>query len=235
MENTPQSQENTSNKYYISNDNNSKGSAYKLNELLLLKRNGIITKDTLIIKDSDAPKPAGAFIIFNNNYTINTSGTGNFAKLPKELNAFNIGACILSLFWGYSHFPKYRIYWITLITIFCLSALFNVYVNVTDSTIFDNKSLLLLIKVIPNIIFIITSVIFLTKGNEIAWKNRKFKNLEEFKTIQNKWLKWSLKISILLIILFMAIPYTPLKEKINQMIGTNNLQNPKISQTYKDK
>ena len=227
--------EKTSNKYYILNDNNLKGPAYKLNELLLLKRNGIITKDTLIIKDSDAPKPAGAFIIFNDNYTINASGTGNSAKPPKELNTFNIGACILNVFWGYCHFPKYKIYWITLITIFCLSGLLNIYVNITESAILDNKSLLLLVNIIPGSIFSILSVIFLTKGNEMAWKNRRFNNIEEFKTIQNKWLKWSLKIIILLIVLFMAIPYTPLKEKINQMIGTNNLQNPKISQTYKDK
>ena len=187
MENTPQLQEN---KYYILNDNNSKGPAYKLNELMLLKRNGIITKDTLIIKDSDTPKPAGAFLIFNDNYTINTSGTGNSAKLPKELNTFNIGACILSIFWGYSHFPKYRIHWIALIVIFfLLGGIIMPLIQIT-------------LPIIP--------IIFLTKGNEIAWKNRRFNSIEEFKTIQDKWLQWSYGIIALFFLMFFYLIFTNL-------------------------
>ena len=189
--------------YYILNDDNSKSEAYTLDELAMLKTNEVITKDTLVIKDNEAPKPAGAFFIFDNDDKINTSGTGKSARLPKELNTYNVGAGILSIFWGYHNIPKHKVYWNIFIVIFYLNPLLCLYSLLEGCTgkppnpLQDIAQISTYIWLITIIIWIIITIIFLIKGNELAWKNRKFKDIEQFKDVQKKWNIWGYTIFIL--------------------------------------
>ena len=205
-ENIPETLDN----YYILNDDGSRSVAYTLDELAMLKTNEVITKDTLVIKDNKEPKPAGAFLNFDNDDTINTSGTGKSARLPKELNTYNVGAGILSVFWGYNHFPKYKVYWGIFIIIFYLNPLLSMYIAMLDLSMYEymNTDFALYFSTTINLLMIIIwpimTIIFLIKGNEIAWRNRKFKDIKQFKDIQRKWNIWGYTIFILF---FMFIAY----------------------------
>lgn len=67
-----------------------------------------------------------------------------------------------------------------------------------------NNTLLGLLSLIPTIGFII-SIIFGLKGNEWAWQNKKFENIEQFKSIQKKWMIWGLVIAILPIAIILLL------------------------------
>ena len=155
-------------KYYILYNDGTKSIPHSLDELSCIKD---ITKETLIIKNNDAPKPAAAFINFTDNRKY---------RLPDELNTFNIGACVLAPFWAYNNLPKYKIYWGIYIIIILLPSLaihWLVWLSIIH----------MLISFIPSIMI---SILCLIKGNEIAWRNRRFKDIEQFKDIQKKWNIW---------------------------------------------
>ena len=42
------------------------------------------------------------------------------------------------------------------------------------------------------------------KGNELAWKNRKFESVDQFKAVQKAWTKWGLIVDIILVVLSIA-------------------------------
>ena len=48
------------------------------------------------------------------------------------------------------------------------------------------------------------SFMFLLKGNEMAWQNRRFESIEQFKTIQKKWFLWGLGLELLVIVIWVA-------------------------------
>ena len=156
----------TESQYYILYDDGTKSIPYNFEALSHVKR---INKRTLIVKDNEAPKLAGAFIDFTDN-RLNPSS--------EELNTFNMGAYAFPDFWGYIHFPKYRIYWGAYIIISFILMYFYM------ETFFQQA------YTIKTIIFKLLSTLFLIKGNEIAWKNRRFRNTAEFKAVQKKWFIW---------------------------------------------
>ena len=157
--------------YYILYNDGTKSMPHSLDELSCIEN---ITKETLIIKDNAAPKPAAAFIDFTDNRQ---------TRLPEELNTLNFGACLLAPLWGYNNLPKYKVYWGIYIIIILLSFLIVEYFGWLGWKLFIHIAILC----IPASVI---SFICLIKGNEMAWKNRKFKNIEQFKKIQKKWNIW---------------------------------------------
>ena len=175
----------TTDNYYILNDDGSKSPAYTLDELAILKINEIITSDTPVIKNGEDPKPAEIFIDSCHPDITENAGTKNDKKLQVELNTLNFGAFILFPFWGYSHFPKYRVFWGCIIAFVCLSYIFLIYKDINPKA-YSLPPGLILLK-IPQIVI---SIIFLVQGNRLAWRNRKFESINQFKNIQKKWLIW---------------------------------------------
>ena len=49
------------------------------------------------------------------------------------------------------------------------------------------------------------SFIFLFKGNEMAWQNRRFESTEQFKVVQKKWFLWGIGLELLAILIWMTI------------------------------
>ena len=49
------------------------------------------------------------------------------------------------------------------------------------------------------------SFIFLFKGNEMAWQNRHFESIEQFKVVQKKWLLWGIGLELLAILIWVTI------------------------------
>jgi len=54
----------------------------------------------------------------------------------------------------------------------------------------------------------IGNIYLLFQGNELAWKNRQFSSIEEFKTVQKAWLKWGLILLVLSVVLGVIIALT---------------------------
>jgi hypothetical protein len=70
-----------------------------------------------------------------------------------------------------------------------------------------------LFSLIPGVGFIIMIILGI-KGNEWAWKKRKFTSLEEFKAVQKAWSTWAIilfLISVVVLIAFYVIIYLKIK------------------------
>ena len=97
----------------------------------------------------------------------NTSGQGANSIVPNEVKKhFNWGAFFIMPFWG----PGNQIY----IAIILLLPIFS-------KAIIQRYTLTFLI------ISILLSIWFGIKGNEWAWKYKKFENIEKFHSYQKKW------------------------------------------------
>lgn len=98
---------------------------------------------------------------------------------PETVNCFNWGACIITPVWGlFNRTP-----------LACLSLLlgFIPYIGVILSMIF--------------------SIYCGMKGNEWAWKNNNWTNIEEFHRVQRQWAVGAISIEIILIILIAYSAY----------------------------
>ena len=188
--------------YYILYNDGTKSMPHSLYELSRIEN---ITKETLIIKNNGVPKPAAAFIDFTDNRQ---------TRLPYELNTLNIGAFILAPIWGYNNLPKYKIYWGIYIVIILLSYLFSSYLYLSDgknTELFGMSTLLTNLMIILHFPIKVISILYLIDGNEMAWKNRKFKNIEQFRDIQKKWFIWG---CIIYLLFFILSFFTPIRQII---------------------
>ena len=95
----------------------------------------------------------------------NTSGLGINSAVPEEVkNHFNWGAFLLTWIWGIGNNT-----FLTLIIFVCI--------------LFKNH------PVICSIVSIALGIWFGIKGNEWAWRNKKFASIEAFHNYQKKWVK----------------------------------------------
>lgn len=72
-----------------------------------------------------------------------------------------------------------------------------------------NKYYLGLLSLIPFFGFFYT-IAMLVKGNEWAWQNRKFRSVEEFKSVQKAWTVWGFVffiLSIIFLVIFLIMRY----------------------------
>lgn len=108
----------------------------------------------------------------------NTSGLGAQSVLPDELKGFNWGACLMTWIWSIGHQ-----FWLGLLAI----------------------PLSIVLGMIPIIGFFLQfglMAVFGVKGNEWAWQHRRWESTEQFRTVQNIWMKWGIGLLILSIVLF---------------------------------
>ena len=104
---------------------------------------------------------------------------------PEELRGFNWGAFFLSWIWAVNH----RI-WIGL-GILVLSLL----------------SMIQGIGFIFSILGFIACVVFGFKGNALAWKHRKFENVEQFQAVQQAWARWGFVVFVVVFVATLAFMY----------------------------
>lgn len=91
---------------------------------------------------------------------------------PDTVNGFNWGACILGPIWGlFNNSP-----------IACLSIVLN------------------FIPYMGFIMGIIFSIYCGAKGNEWAWENKQWSNIQEFHRVQRNWAAWAIGIEMAIII-----------------------------------
>ncbi len=96
--------------------------------------------------------------------------------LPAELKGWNWGAFFLSWIWGIGH----RV-WISLAIL-----------------------VIAFIPVIGAIAALVGSILLGLKGNELAWKNRHFESVEQFRKVQKAWAIWGLVVFILGLVLMLT-------------------------------
>lgn len=96
---------------------------------------------------------------------VNTSGQGEFSVVPSELHGFNWGAFLLAPWWALSH------------SLWGWAA----------GTFFPG-----LIPFIGWLINLVVSGILGSQGYELAWKHRKWRDVEHCKEVQRIWMRWGI-------------------------------------------
>jgi len=105
-----------------------------------------------------------------------TTSDGPNGPFPAELNHWNWGAFLLSWIWAIGNQV-----WIGLLV------------------------LLSFIPVIGGIVALVMVIMLGIKGNEWAWKAKKWDSIEHFKTVQKKWAKWGVVLLIIGVIVGILI------------------------------
>ncbi len=87
-------------------------------------------------------------------FTANSSGQGQAATVPSEINKWHWGAFFLNWIWG-----------------------------------IGNNVLIALLCLVPGVNFVMIFVLG-ARGNEWAWRNKRWDSIEHFKRTQHKWSAW---------------------------------------------
>jgi hypothetical protein len=152
-----------------------------------LAKSGAIRRDTLVwqegMKDWTAAHLTELHGLFSSTPSgppplrglNNDSGTGSSAILPSDLQGFNWGACLTGLFWSIAHNT-----WIGLLGV-----------------------VIAFIPAIGGPASLGFWVWMGFKGNEFAWRNRKWDDKQEFRRVQEIWMHWGF--GAILAGLFLAI------------------------------
>lgn len=117
-------------------------------------------------------KHCGEFLnnnVTNRNYDLSSNTK---QELPEELKKFNWGACNFTWLWGVFN-KSFITLWFILVT--CLCNLIN------DGELVFGRILLCACICLPFQIW------FGIKGNEWAWKNKRWKNIKHFNRVQRIW------------------------------------------------
>jgi hypothetical protein len=96
----------------------------------------------------------------------NTSGQGKSAVVPTEIKKWNWGAFLLTWIWGLGNNT-----YIALVVI----------VVIAGACIMPGASLVFLVTVV------IMMFVLGAKGSEWAWRNKRWDNPEQFRTVQKRW------------------------------------------------
>jgi hypothetical protein len=134
----------------------------------------------------------------------NDSGTGPTAKLPAELQGFNLGACLMTWIWSIG-----MQFWLGLLVIPAVFVL----------------SFIPLIGPIANIG---AMIFFGIKGNEWAWQHRRWDSAQQFRDTQRVWMYWGIGLFILGVVLaiFAFVAGMSFLAANNQAIMNQAMQNP---------
>ncbi len=117
------------------------------------------------------------------NQIANSNGVNG--PLPDELRHFNWGAFLLSWVWAVNNKV-----WIGLI-ILVISLL----------------SMISSVSSIFSLLAFVGSLILGFKGNRLAWRYRKFENLDQFKLVQKAWARWGVIIFVLVFVATLALVF----------------------------
>jgi prepilin-type processing-associated H-X9-DG protein len=109
----------------------------------------------------------------------NTSGEGALAIVPSELHGFNWGAFLLAPWWAISHGPLWG--W-------------------AAGTFFPG-----LIPYIGGLINLVVAGIMGNQGYELAWKHRKWRDVEHCQEVQRIWTRWGIGVVAVSVVLGLFI------------------------------
>lgn len=126
-----------------------------------------------------------------NEVIVNNSGQGENVIAPEIVaNKFNWGAFCLTWIWGLGNN--------TYITLLILPTIIAAFIP--------------LVNLIAGIVQLGLAIWFGTKGNEWAWKNKKFVSIEAFHSYQRKWaiagIIFSLLYTLLVVTIFAIVAAT---------------------------
>ncbi len=118
-------------------------------------------------------KHCGEFLDGNTHQNINDSIT----EFPEELKKFNWGAFWGSWIWGICNNVK--------ITLWYIPVFILVFIITGGNILADS------------IVCMLTTIYIGIKGNELAWKNKKWDNIAHFNRVQKNWAIWCSILGIL--------------------------------------
>jgi hypothetical protein len=105
---------------------------------------------------------------------VNSSGQGASAVVPPEIaTGFNWGAFLMNWIWGLGHSV-----WIALVAL-----------------------VVGFVPVIGGVVSLGFCIYLGMKGNELAWRNRRFESIEQFRAVQAAWTKWGIILLVVGVVL----------------------------------
>lgn len=120
----------------------------------------------------------------------NGSGLGsNSSAPPPEIRGFNWGAFLHPLFWGYNHNSRIGVLCISM----SLARIYSLYAL--------RGSLLLLCILGSYVVSLGFAIWFGTQANRLAWRNRRWESINQFKHVQQKWILWGVCLTVVLTML----------------------------------
>ncbi len=148
--------------------------------------------------EGDAPPPPPPPSAGNSNTTTLARGPeGPNGPFPEELRRWNWGSFFLSWIWGIGHNV-----WITFL--FFLPTVLGI---LTRSFYFGEIGTML--SSLMSLFSLGFAIYLGIKGNELAWQNRKFESVEQFKAVEKIWAIWGLVLflvsGLFLVIAFLFI------------------------------
>jgi xanthosine utilization system XapX-like protein len=115
----------------------------------------------------------------------NTGGEGASAEFPDELKGFNWGAFFLTVIWCAAHKAWYGL--IVYLLVLPLSLAIGLFIDVVFATL---QIPLPLAPVVMIIVAALMACLLASGANKIAWQNRRWESIEQFRAVQRIWAMW---------------------------------------------
>ncbi len=126
----------------------------------------------------------------------NTSGQGKKSIVPDEIKGWNWSAFLLGWIWGIGNHV-----WVALLTLIPV-------LSIGFIMAFASNDILIPALISAFGFLLIMSIVIGAKGNEWAWKNDNWKDIEQFKNYQKVWRKYGITIIIVGWLLLFVITTT---------------------------
>ncbi len=138
----------------------------------------------------------------------NTSGQGKRAEIPPDIRAWNWGAFWGTWIWGLANrvwisllYPLPNVLGIILVALFMSNILTTEQlVGIAQSNIW--RFMIFLLWVMQ----IVLQVSLLLKGNQWAWRAKRWESVQSFLTVQKRWTYFFLAMFVILFIVFFILP-----------------------------
>lgn len=199
-------------KYYLIGYDEKEYGPYNTDTLEKWAEEGRLNANSILIDEDGKRFSAQDILIeyFKTKTPYYDFGSISYIKLPNDLQGLNWGGFFLPISWGLTHKSGYAYAFLALLLIGMFSGEITTMMSTLTAGI---------------ILRTVISLVYLFKGNEIAWKHRFFQSKEHFKSIQRIWAVWGIVLFVVAAIC-LTIMFVFFTSITNTLIFNNHMPLP---------